>query len=226
MIPKLVCTAALLAALPLSAPAATLDYFLKIDGVTGASMDDKHKNWIDVLSWSWGASNTGTGTSFAPFSWEQGLDSSFVPLFLGLVNDTRFSQAQLSVVRLDGSRQEFFRMTLNGARVLGLSSDGSADSIQVHAAMSYEALAMRYCPQKPDGSLGVCVEGSFTLNSNRLSFSGDPNVLMGLAEAGGSLNFINQVPEPASWATLAAGLAVVGVLARRRRPAAADCPAA
>ncbi len=31
-----------------------VDYFLKIDGIAGESTDDKHKEWIDVLSFSWG----------------------------------------------------------------------------------------------------------------------------------------------------------------------------
>ena len=40
---------------------AAVDYFLRIDGIEGESADAKHKGEIDVLSWSWGASNTGTG---------------------------------------------------------------------------------------------------------------------------------------------------------------------
>ena len=32
------------------------DYFLKLEGIKGESTDDKHKDEIDVLSFSWGAS--------------------------------------------------------------------------------------------------------------------------------------------------------------------------
>ena len=35
------------------------DMFLKLTGVKGESVDDKHRDEIDVLSWSWGLS-TGT----------------------------------------------------------------------------------------------------------------------------------------------------------------------
>ena len=35
---------------------AAFDYFLKLDGIPGESIDDKHKGEIDVLSWSWGES--------------------------------------------------------------------------------------------------------------------------------------------------------------------------
>ena len=33
---------------------ATVDYFLKFDGIKGESADSKHKDEIDVESWSWG----------------------------------------------------------------------------------------------------------------------------------------------------------------------------
>ena len=33
---------------------AAVDYFLKFDGIKGESADVKHKDEIDVESWSWG----------------------------------------------------------------------------------------------------------------------------------------------------------------------------
>lgn len=39
---------------------AIADYFLKIDGIQGESQDDKHKNEIEVHSFSWGSANQGT----------------------------------------------------------------------------------------------------------------------------------------------------------------------
>ena len=39
---------------------AAIDYFLKLDGISGESKDSKHKDWIDVLAWSFGESNPGT----------------------------------------------------------------------------------------------------------------------------------------------------------------------
>lgn len=38
-----------------------VDMFLKIDGIKGESQDKKHKDEIDLSSWSWGAS-TGAHT--------------------------------------------------------------------------------------------------------------------------------------------------------------------
>lgn len=38
---------------------AAVDYFLRIDGVPGESMDAKQRGEIDLESWSWGEANTG-----------------------------------------------------------------------------------------------------------------------------------------------------------------------
>lgn len=189
---KLACTAALIAALPLSAPAATtLDYFLKIDGVQGESLDKTHKGEIDVLSWSWGTSTGSSGLVFDSFAWEQGMDRSFVPLFLDLVNGDPIRSAILTV-RRNGTRPfEFFRMTLTDTHMVSLSAAGSGDTLVVDAAMDYGAIAMHYCVQNASGSSGPCSDGSFTLDHGRLSFSGDASVLNGLVEAGGTLSFIN-----------------------------------
>ena len=37
-----------------------VDFFLELDGIKGESQDKTHKDKIDVLSWSWRASQSGT----------------------------------------------------------------------------------------------------------------------------------------------------------------------
>ena len=39
------------------------DAFLKIDGVPGESTDDKHKDWIEVLSFNFGESQPSSATA-------------------------------------------------------------------------------------------------------------------------------------------------------------------
>ena len=39
---------------------AAVDYFLKLDGIQGESKADKHSDEIDVLSFSWGETQSGT----------------------------------------------------------------------------------------------------------------------------------------------------------------------
>jgi type VI secretion system secreted protein Hcp len=39
---------------------AQVDYFLKLDGIAGESVDAKHKGEIELASFSWGAQNSGS----------------------------------------------------------------------------------------------------------------------------------------------------------------------
>src|SRR5919197_1518553 len=59
---KFVETATIIAALSLtlSSYSMAVDMFLHVDGIKGESRDAQHKDDIDVLAWSWGASNSGS----------------------------------------------------------------------------------------------------------------------------------------------------------------------
>jgi type VI protein secretion system component Hcp len=39
---------------------AAVDYFIKFEGIKGESADAKHKDEIDVESWSWGETRAGS----------------------------------------------------------------------------------------------------------------------------------------------------------------------
>lgn len=142
MINKLACTAALLAALPLSAPAADLDFFLKIDGIDGESQDSKHKNEIDVTSWSWGLSSVGGSVGgggagkpvFQDFSWLQGIDTSIPRIFLAVATGKHYGSAQLDVVKLGKDASPFFEMNFQSVAFskLQLSGGGSGRPRWLH----------------------------------------------------------------------------------------------
>ena len=44
---------------------AAVDYFIKFDGIKGESTDAKHKDEIDVESWSWGETHAGAARRVA-----------------------------------------------------------------------------------------------------------------------------------------------------------------
>lgn len=222
-------TAALAMTTLLSLPAfAALDTFLKVPGAPGESTDKAHAKEIEVLSWTWGATNGQgkDGALLAPFTWTQTLDSAFVPLFMGLINDTSFDPVQLTVRKTSagaGVSADFFKMTFSDAHVLTLNSVGDGEGIIVSGSLSYSAIALSYCPLDAKGSVGPCKTGSFTPTATgAMFFSGDAQVLRGLAEAGGLVNLaITTVPEPSAVAASLAGLALVGGVVRGRRAARA-----
>lgn len=219
--------AACLACLAIATPAAAqvLDHFLNITGVAGDSVDARHRRWIDVAGWSWGVhqgldANGKPAASFDPFSWQQGIDSSVVPLFLGVAGGSSFERATLDVQRSGGETTEvFFQMVFDTVRPGSLVIANGSD---VAAAMHYDAVTMRYLDGKN------WIEGRFALGPQGVGFTGDANVLRGLFLAGGDVSLdvgaLPPVPEPATGALLAAGLMATALRLRRRRGGTTPVP--
>ncbi len=213
-----------------AAPAhAGLDsYYLKIAGINGESREVNHLNWIQAAGWSWQvthAAGSGAAAVVSDFSWSQGIDSSTVPLFLGVANGTHYPTATLDVVKPGGLAQIFFEMVFTDAQLTRLSIDGNGTLPAANVAMASTDITMKYWPQLPDGTLGAPIIGNWHLGAGApLAFEGDINVLTGLFLAGGTLNVgALPVPEPSGSALLLAGLGWLGLWARRTATASRRC---
>lgn len=110
-------------------------YFLKIDGIAGASQDLKHKDEIDVASWSWGETNavsprTGGGggagrVSMQDFLFTTGISKASPKLFLACASGERFRTAILSASSGSGSRQvDYLKITLSDVVVTSYQTSG------------------------------------------------------------------------------------------------------
>lgn len=140
------------------------DMFLKISGVKGESQDSKHKDSIDVLSWSWGTS-TGTGKvkrgAVAPqciqdLALTKFVDSSTPQLImLGVMGQTA-KEATLSV-RKSGDQQEYLVIKMTDVLVSSYQTGGSTGSEQPlvdQIVLSFSTIEGEYRQQKADGSMG------------------------------------------------------------------------
>jgi type VI secretion system secreted protein Hcp len=204
-------------------------YFLKIGDIKGESTDKAHKDWIDISSFSWGISNTGSvgagggGSAgkaiISPLSWTQELDSSVSPLYLGVASGAHYSKATLDV-QATGTKSPgtYFKMEFNDVMLTSLNISGAGDQPFVSGSLVYSKLTMTYLPQKPDGSLGSPIIGGWDLKAGAAAdaFFGSPDVMQGLALAQVPPS---SVPVPAAAWLFGSGL--LGLIGFARRKASA-----
>src|ERR1039457_226434 len=86
-----------------------VDYYLKLDGITGESVSDGHKDEIQLLSFSWGGHNVtsvaGTGGSGAgkvdlsDLSVMKHVDKATTPMWKALVSGTHIKTGVLTAVK-------------------------------------------------------------------------------------------------------------------------------
>src|SRR3981189_3517926 len=100
---------------------AVVDYFLKIEGIPGESADSKHKDEIDLESWSWGVTQGGTmaygggggagKASFNDFHFTMKVNKSTPKLMLACANGEHIKKAVLTCRKAGKDQQEFLKYT-------------------------------------------------------------------------------------------------------------------
>jgi type VI secretion system secreted protein Hcp len=161
---------ALGALLPSSAPAA-VDMFLQAEGLQGESQNDKYKDAIDVLAFSWGASNTAGKPNFQDISVTKYIDRTSPTLLTQLATGRVIARAKLTVVRAGEVPAPYLRYCFTGLRVTALSNGGSGgeDRLTENVSLSYSTIVEAYQQMGAKGELGPAVFGGWDL-VNKLQY--------------------------------------------------------
>jgi type VI secretion system secreted protein Hcp len=170
----------LLAAALLAAPAfAASDYFLVLDGIPGESNDRAHPAAIEIVSFSFGAANSGrvgapgTGAgkvSFSDISFSKVIDKASPLLYLRTANGARIPKATLFLRKLSSNKVlEYYTVTLSDVLVTGMATSGnSGGGVPSESfSLSFGKIEFSYRPQKADGSLDAPIKSGWDVVSNR-----------------------------------------------------------
>jgi type VI secretion system secreted protein Hcp len=106
---------------------ALFDAFLKLDGIKGESADAKHKGEIDIMSFSWGMSQTGVSATGGgggagkvhvhDFTITKKTDAASPLLFLNCANGTHIKEANFVVRKAGGTQLEYLKIKLTDVLV-------------------------------------------------------------------------------------------------------------
>jgi len=155
-----------------------VDMFLKIDDIKGESVDSTHADWIDVLSWSWGMSQSGSthvGTgggsgkvNVQDLSFTKYVDSSSPNLIKFCCNGKHFKEAKLTVRKAGCTPVEYLKVSMKDLIVSSISTGGSGgqDRVTENVSLNLGQVTVEYTSQKKDGTAGPTVPVSWNIAKN------------------------------------------------------------
>jgi type VI secretion system secreted protein Hcp len=154
------------------------DMFLKIDGIKGESKDATYQGAIDVFSWSWGMSQSGSfhhgggggsgKVSVRDLSFTKPVDSSSPILSGHVANGKHIKSARLIVRKAGDKPLEYLTIDLEDLIVSSVTySSGGREVPTESVTLNFARFKSVYTPQKQDGSGGAAVEASWDIPANK-----------------------------------------------------------
>ena len=154
--------------------------YLYVDGIEGPSTSKT--NFIDILTFSWGATQTstyGTGASgkeskagrvdFSNLSIMKVLDKTTPLLFNACASGTIVDKVYIlydKPVGKDGTVQgDYFRIYLKDALITSIQLSGSNENPTESVSFAFQAVEVAYKAEQDDGTLAAAVPKGYDLES-------------------------------------------------------------
>ena len=155
------------------------DIYLKLGDIKGESQDDRHKEEIEVLAWSWGVSQAGsmhTGggggrgkADFSDLNFTHYIDKASPNLLKSCANGEHVKEAKMTVRKAGKGQQEFLLITMNDVIITNVSpaGNGGEGGLVENVGLQFAKIDLEYKPQKPDGSLEAGVHFKWDIKANK-----------------------------------------------------------
>jgi type VI secretion system secreted protein Hcp len=159
---------------------AAFDYFLKIDGIPGESTDAKHKDEIDVLSWSWGETEPTPATVGAGAGAGKGkvqmtdlhvtatLSKASPQLLLACASGKHAKSAVLTGRRGGAASAEFLTFSLTDVLVGSYQTGGTSAEAPVDSiSLSFSKIEVIHTQQSAKGGPGATTRVGWDRKANK-----------------------------------------------------------
>jgi type VI secretion system secreted protein Hcp len=142
--------------------------FLSVSGarngqITGEAHDEKHKNEVEVLAWSWGMQGkqslggggaTGKAT-LRELKIVKRVDKASTALMKALRTNEEIKEAILTVRKAGKTPLEYLTIKIEGGRIIALDIDtesGAGPGLIERVSFSFNKISIVYTPQGQDGN--------------------------------------------------------------------------
>ncbi len=155
-----------------------MNMHFKIADVEGESPHSGHEGEIEVLAWSWGASNsasmhtaTGGGSGKAnvqDLSFTKYIDKSTPDLMLYCCNGKHIPEAKLTVRKAGETPLEYLTITMNDLVVTSVSTGGSGgeDRLTENVTLNFAKVKVNYVEQTEKGAAGAKPQMGWDIAAN------------------------------------------------------------
>lgn len=143
------------------------DAYAKFDGVSGESTDDKHKEWIEVLSFSWGLSqptsvSSATGgrsaerVNVSDFSIMKSVDTSTPHLMQRCCDGKHLKSVEIELCLASGDKHPYMKYTFDDCIVssVQVSGSGGGDKPTEQISVNFGKYKVEYTPVDQQGKAG------------------------------------------------------------------------
>src|SRR5215204_7689183 len=151
--------------------------FAKIGDIKGESADSKHKDEIEVLSFSWGVANPadfkspggGAGRpTFSDLIFAHNIDKASPNLLKACATGTHLKEATITHRKPGKGQQEYLIIKMSDVIVTGVSlADTSGGASSETVTMAFAKVDLEYKPQKQDGSLDAGIHFKYDIKANK-----------------------------------------------------------
>ncbi|MEK7561012.1 MAG: type VI secretion system tube protein Hcp [Patescibacteria group bacterium] len=164
------------------ATAAAVDYFLKIPDISGESTAEGHRNEIEIFSWSWGMSQTGSQSVSASGGASSGkvkvhdiaftkrVDAASPKLMLACASGQHLKEMTITVLKteseqpMDYLKYSFFDVFCTSLQ----TSAGSGDPIPTESiSFNFAAMKIEYTKTDEAGRPGETLKAGWNFEQGR-----------------------------------------------------------
>ena len=156
-----------------------IDIFAKLGDIKGESRDSKHKDEIEVLSYSWGVMNTvvleGTGSGatagkarFRDLSFVHKVDKASPVLMQACATGQHLKDATITHRKAGKGQQDYLIIKMNDVLITSVGIDSTtADAGSESVAFTFSKVHVEYKPFKADGTLGGSVHFKYDVAAQK-----------------------------------------------------------
>jgi type VI secretion system secreted protein Hcp len=139
------------------------NYYLKIPGIPGDSTSSTHANEIDVQTFSWGLTKSGTANAaITNLTVSKYIDPASPLLMKATAVGTHFTTVVLTADKTGSTPFRYVTLTLSNAQLASFKETGGRPAgILENITFGYQQARLKYTGQSSTGGAGTSVEACY-----------------------------------------------------------------